>query len=53
MGEGEFCCDVIRAADHQAVAIWQREWDLGQGLSDEKRRKGGKISDLDQDASAS
>ncbi len=51
--EGKLSCDVIRTADLQTVAIWQSEWDLGQGLSDEKRRKCGKISDLDQDASAS
>jgi hypothetical protein len=44
MREGELSCDVIRAANLQTVAIWQREWDLGQELSDEKRRKCGKIS---------
>jgi hypothetical protein len=53
MGEGELSCDVIRAADLLAASIWQREWDLGKGLSDEKGRECLKISDLDQDASAS
>ena len=50
--EGKLSCNVVRTADLQTVAIWQSEWDLGQGLSDEKRRKCEKISVLDQDASA-
>ena len=51
--EGELTCEVIRRAHFEGAAIWESERDLGKRLGDEEWREGGKVSHLNQDASAS
>ena len=44
MREGKLSCDVVRAADLKAASIRKSEWDLGQGLSDKKGEREGKLA---------